>query len=185
MLIKKSSIGRLLGAVAVTSCLLTGFATKSSANGNCGFTLWSGVPREHILCYHLDFDGEPGNWDRYRLRIPSKKMELRAAQFVISYPENYKGKFDTGNVEVKVDGDTVLLQEDGVVWDKERRQLQIYLYEPTEADKDVEIILSNVRNPNFGGTYYFNAKYLPPGFEPGRVEVPRYIGTWILSISRF
>lgn len=185
MLSKKLSLGRLLGAVAVTSCLLTGFATRSSANGNCGFTLWSGVPREQILCYHLDFGGQPGIWDRYRLRIPSEKMELRAAQLVISYPENYKGKFDTDAIEVNVEGEPVLLQEDGIVWDQEKRQIQIYPYEPIDAEKDVEIVLSNVKNPNFGGTYYFKAMYLPPGIEPGIVEVPRYVGIWILSISRF
>jgi len=68
------------------------------------------------------------------------------------------------------------LQE--VVWDKENRLVEIYPQEPVPAGSKVELVFSNVKNPSFGGTYYFNCH-----LSPGDVPLRRYLGTWILSIS--
>jgi len=46
------------------------------------------------------------------------------------------------------------LQE--VKWDKENHLIEIYPQEPVPANSRVELVFSNVKNPNFGGTYYFN-----------------------------
>lgn len=177
MFFAKSSIRRLFSAVAITSCVVTGFAAISLAQSTPGFTLWSGVRREEQLNYYLDFGGRAAGWDRYRLRIPAKKMELGVAQFTISYPDYYDGKFDTDNIEVRVKGESLPLSE--VNWDKENHLIQIYMEEPVAAGNKVEIVLSNVKNPAFGGTFYFECRILTPGDIP----LPRYLGTWILSIS--
>jgi hypothetical protein len=174
----KLSIQRLFGAVLVTSCAIAGFSASTVAQNNPGFTLWSGVARENQLSYYLDYGGQPDGWDRYRLRIPARKMELGAAQFAISYPDYFDGKFDPKKIEVRVKNKSVPLSE--VKWDKENHVIQIYLQEPIPAGSSVELVFSNVKNPPFGGVYYFNAQVLTPGDVP----LPRYLGTWILSIGR-
>lgn len=174
----KSSIRRLFGALAVTGCLLTGVAATSWAQGNAGLTLFSGVQRGNQLNYYLDFGGRPDQIDRYRLRIPAKKMELGVSQFAISYPDYYNGKFDLNKIEVRVKGDAVPLSN--VEWDQENHVVQIELEEPISAGNKVELVFSNVKNPRFGGIYYFNCQILTPGDVP----LPRYLGTWILSIGQ-
>jgi hypothetical protein len=102
---------------------------------------------------------------------------LAAAQYIISYPEYYKGSFDPKKVEIRVKDKKVKLSE--VRWDKENRVIEIYPEEPVPAGTNVELVLSNVRNPAFGGIFYFNCLIKTPGDVP----LGRYIGTWILSIS--
>ncbi|NJO40512.1 MAG: DUF2808 domain-containing protein [Cyanobacteria bacterium CRU_2_1] len=168
---------RLFSALAVSSCLLTGLALPVLAQGTPGLTIFSGVERENQLGYYLDYDGRPGVRDRYRLRIPADKMETAVSEFFVNYPDTYRGRFDPDSVRLEVDGDEVSLDE--VVWDQENRVIQIYPTEPVPADTRIEIVLSNVRNPNRPGMHYFNALVIAPGDVPLR----RYVGTWILSIS--
>ncbi|HBB33615.1 MAG TPA: hypothetical protein DDZ80_00750 [Cyanobacteria bacterium UBA8803] len=177
MLFPKVSIRRLISALAVTSCLITGVSTSVWADSNPGLTIFSGVQRENLLRYYLDFGGRAGNWDRYRLRVPAKKMELGVAQFDIVYPDYYNGKFDTDSIEVRVKGESMPLSE--VNWDQENHLLRIYLEQPIEAGNKVEIVLSDVKNPPFGGTFYFECR----AWTPGDVPLPRYLGTWILTIN--
>lgn len=171
------SLRRTISALAVTSCLLTGTSSIVWANGLPGFTLFGGPPREDQLPFRLDFGGRTNVWDRYRLKIPSKKMRLAVSQFAISYPEHFKGTFDTKDIEVKVKGKSVGLDE--VTWDKENRTIQIFSKEPVPAGNEVELILSNVRNPSSGGMFFFNCSVM----SPGDVPLMRYIGTWLVSID--
>ncbi|MBW4616682.1 MAG: DUF2808 domain-containing protein [Desmonostoc vinosum HA7617-LM4] len=168
---------RLLSALAVTSCLLTGLPTTTLAQSLPGFTLFSGIKSENQLPFRLDFGGQANAWDRYILRIPPQKMKLAVAQFAITYPNYYKGNFDPKEIEVRVKGKKVKLSE--VKWDKEGKLINIYPEEPVPAGSRVELVLSNVKNPTFGGTFYFNCQVL----SPGEVPLLRYLGTWILSIS--
>ncbi|MCU0525672.1 MAG: DUF2808 domain-containing protein [Elainella sp. Prado103] len=169
---------RWLSTVAIAGCLTAGFIPFAQAQGLPGFTIFSGVERENQLSWRMDFDGEPGRRDRYRLRIPAKKMEFAVEQFSITYPDTYRGQFDPEAVEVKVDGDEVSLDE--VTWDPENRIIEIYPQQPVPADTRVEIVLSEVRNPTRIGTHYFNAMVRSPGDLP----LMRYVGTWILTIGR-
>ncbi|MFM7424935.1 MAG: DUF2808 domain-containing protein [Elainella sp.] len=169
---------RFLSALALSGSVLVGMAPPAFAQGLPGFTIFSGVERENQLSWRMDFDGEPGVRDRYRLRIPAKKMEFAVEQFSITYPDTYRGEFDPQEVELKVDGDEVAL--DDVTWDAENRVIEIYPQTPVPADTRVEIVLSDVRNPNRLGTHYFNAMVRSPGDLP----LMRYVGTWILSIGR-
>ncbi|MBR8832869.1 MAG: DUF2808 domain-containing protein [Stigonema ocellatum SAG 48.90 = DSM 106950] len=168
---------RLLCALAVTSSLLASLPAISWAESNPGLTLFSGVKGDNQLSYRLDFGGQPNGWDRYRLRVSHKKLKIAVAHFVISYPEYYKGTFDPKNMEIHVKGKKVPLSD--VKWDKENHVIEIYPQEAVPAGSDVEIILSNVKNPNFGGVFYFNCSVQ----SPGDVPLSRYIGTWIISIS--
>ncbi|TAE61720.1 MAG: DUF2808 domain-containing protein [Nostocales cyanobacterium] len=166
---------RLLSALAVTGCLMTSFPAVVLANQ--GFTLWSGIKRENQLPAHLQFGGNRYSTDRYVLKIPAKKMDLAVAQFAITYPNYYNGAFDPKAVDIRVKGKSVPLNE--VKWNREARVIEIFPQEPVPAGNTVEIVLSNVQNPPFGGMYYFNCQIL----SPGDVPLLRYIGTWVLSIS--
>lgn len=168
---------RLLSTLAITGCLLAGLPALTLAQGLPGFTLFSGVKGENQLSYRLDFGGQTNGWDRYRLRIPQKKMNIAVAHFVINYPDYYKGSFDTKKVEVNVKGKTVPLSE--VKWDKENHVLEIFPQDPIPAGNKVEVILSNVKNPSSSGVFYFNCSVQ----SPGDVPLSRYLGTWIISIN--
>lgn len=168
---------RLLSTLAVTSCLLAGIPAISWAQSLPGFTLFSGVKSENQLPFRLDFGGQSNGWDRYRLKISNKKLKTAVAHFVITYPDYYKGTFDTKQIEVKVRDKKVVLSE--IKWDKENRVLEIYPQEAIPAGSNVELILSNVKNPTFGGVFYFNCSIQ----SPGDVPLSRYVGTWIISIN--
>lgn len=168
---------RLLSTLAITSCLLAGLPALTEAQGTSGLTLFSGVKGENQLSYRLDFGGQTNGWDRYRLRIPQKKVKTAIAHFVISYPEYYKGSFDTKNVEVNVKDKKIPLSE--VKWDKENHALEIFPQDAIPAGNRVEVILSNVKNPSNSGVYYFNCSIQ----SPGDVPLSRYLGTWIISIN--
>ncbi|MDJ0688528.1 MAG: DUF2808 domain-containing protein [Xenococcaceae cyanobacterium MO_188.B32] len=171
------SFKRIFTTVAVSGFLIGGIQGITSAQSNPGLTIFSGVERENILNYHLDFGGHAGSFDRYRLRIGSKKMTQGASKFFIAYPDYYKGKFDPDKIEVRIKGEPIPLRE--VVWDKESRIIEIDLEQPIRESKKVEIVFSNVKNPRFGGTYYFHCQVLPAGDLPIR----QHLGTWILSIG--
>ncbi len=184
----------LLAALAIGSCGLVALPIATFAQRNPGLTIFSGVrDRSDVLNYYLDFGGRPSVRDRYRLRIPGDKVELGVSQIAINYPDYYNGEFYPEDIEVHAGGETIPIQE--VVWDEERQILQIYLTipeeelanlpedapipAPIEAQTSIEIELP-ARNPRWGGTFYFHARLL----SPGDVPLPRYVGTWILTIGQ-
>ena len=167
---------RLLSALAVTAGLLSGLPLVTIAQTNSGFTLFGGPESGNQLNYRLD-SGSAGMWDRYRLRIPANKLNLAVAQVSILYPDYYNGTFDPDKVEIRIKGESVPLDE--VVWDRENHFLEIYPTQPIPAGNKIEVVLHNVRNPRFGGMYYFNANIRTPGDVP----LLRYVGTWVLSIQ--
>jgi hypothetical protein len=168
-----------------TAALFTGalvLATSSTfaplaQAGSPGLTIFSGVPVEKQLKYNFDFGGNKGSWDRYRLKIDKKRMKLAAAEITIDYPEYYKGTFNPKQMEIKVNGKAVKLQE--AKWDKDNYFIQLFPAEAIPAGSDVEIIFSDVRNPDYPGTFYFNCRVLTPGDVP----LLRDLGSWILSID--
>ena len=167
----------LLTTVALAGCM-GGFQITAFAQGTPGLVIF-GDRDVDILNYYLDFGGIADNRDRYRLRIPKKKLENGATQFVISYPDYFDGKFNTDKIEVRVDGDkdrSLPLKD--VVWDEENHFVQINLAEPLREPKKLELVFSNVTNPDVG-TYYFYAQVVPAINAP----VPQRIGAWVLSID--
>ena len=174
---RKFSICSLLAATTVLGCWIASSPLPSQAQGTQGFTIFSGVERENQLGYRLDYFGRLGSRDRYRLRIPRDKMQVAVSEFFIDYPETYRGEFDPEAVRLEANGDEVALDE--VVWDPENRVISIYPAEPVPANTRIEIVLSNVQNPNRVGTHYFNALIVAAGDVPVR----QYVGTWILTIG--
>ncbi|MGG6294491.1 DUF2808 domain-containing protein [Leptolyngbya sp. AN02str] len=177
-MISKLLATRFLPALAIAACLASSVPVQSLAQGTPGLTIFSGVDRENQLGYRLDFNGRPDRWDRYRLRISRQKMSQPVSEFIITYPENFTGRFDTDRMEILVNNDEVDIDE--IVWDREARELKLYPVDAIPANSRVELVFSNVRNPRNGGTYYFNALTRSPSDIPLR----RYIGTWVIDIGR-
>ncbi|WP_414575739.1 DUF2808 domain-containing protein [Anabaena sp. CCY 9402-a] len=168
---------RLLSVLALTGCVLTSLPAIVLAQGGQGFVLFSGIKRENQLPFRLDFGGQTDGIDRYIFRIPAQNMKLAVAQFAVTYPNYYKGSFDPKKIEVRVKGKKVPLSE--AKWNKESGLIEIFPEEPVPAGSRVDLVFSGVRNPAFGGTFYFNCQVLSPGDLP----LLRYIGSWIVTIS--
>lgn len=178
MFINKSVLKPLLTSLAIAGCTIAGIQTIAFAQGTPGLVIF-GDRDVDILNYYLDFGGSADQRDRYRLRIPRKKLQNGATQFVISYPDYFDGKFDTDKIEVRVDNDKKKsLELRNVVWDEKNQFIQIDLAQPFVESKKVEIVMSNTRNPDVG-TYYFYAQVVPAVNTP----VPERIGAWVLSIN--
>lgn len=170
--------GRFLAALAVSSSVVLASATAGITQGLPGLTIFGGVEREYELGYRLQNNGTLNRFDRYYLRIPAEKLSLASDLFVVSYPDEYRGEIDVEDIELRISGDSVPL--DDVVWDDENQLIEIYPTEPVPARSRVELVFSNVRNPRRTGTHYFNA-YVR---APGDAIPPQYVGTWILSFGR-
>ena len=178
MFINKSFLKPLLTSLALASCTIGGLHTVAIAQGTPGLLIF-GDKEVDILNYYLDFGGIAKQRDRYRLRIPKKKLANGATRFVISYPDYFDGKFDTDKIEVRPNNEkdeSLELKE--VVWDEENRFIQIDLAQPLTKAKKVEIVLSNTKNPDVG-TYYFYAQVVPAVNAP----VAERVGAWVLSID--
>ena len=175
----KKRFHRILSAVAASSCLVLAGAASGLAQGLPGLTVFSGVDREYELGFRLQNEGILNRRDRYYLRIPAEKLELASDLFVVTYPDTYEGELDPDDIEIRISGDSIPLDE--VNWDEENHFVEIYPSEPVPARSRVEIVFSNVTNPRRTGTHYFNAMVR----APGDVLPPQYVGTWILSFGRF
>jgi hypothetical protein len=178
LMVSKRFARRSFTGLAIAASLLTLVPAISTAqSGLPGLTLFGGVKGDDNLNYRLDFGGRTNGWDRYRLRIPAKKMKLAVAQFAISYPDYFKGSFDPKSIDLQVQGKSVKVEE--VKWNKEDNLIEIFPAEPVPANSKVEIWLENVRNPSSGGMFYFNCQIMSPGDTP----LLRYLGTWVIQIS--
>jgi Protein of unknown function (DUF2808) len=167
---------QLFSAILITGLALTSLPKIAQGQGLPGITLFSGPDKSNVLNYFLE-SGRSGEWDRYKLRLPADKLNLAIAEVSITYPDYYKGTIDPDRVQIRVKNKPIPLEE--VIWDQENHIIQIYPQEPIPAGTKVEIVLSNVKNPTFGGVFNFNANIRTPGDVP----MLRYVGTWILSID--
>lgn len=173
----KSRLKRIAYSLALAGCMAASLPAIALAQGLPGLTIFSGIDRGNQLNYRLDFNGIPSRIDRYRLNIPANKLDLAVAQVAVTYPESYRGTFDTRRMEIRINGESVPLAE--VNWDRENRLIELFPEEPIPARTNLELVFSQVRNPRRVGTHYFNALVR----SPGDVLAPQYIGTWILSIG--
>ena len=178
MFTNKSFLKPLFTTLTLATCTIGEVHSIALAQGTPGLVIF-GDRDVDVLNYYLDFGGIADNRDRYRLRIPKKKLANGATQFVISYPDYFDGKFDTDKIEVRPKGEKDRsLPLKNVVWDQENRFVQIELAEPIRDPEKVELVFSNVRNPDVG-TYYFYAQVVPAT----NVPVPERIGAWVVNIN--
>lgn len=185
-------VKRFLPALILLGCslaLLNPALVRAQANQGFTFTWGEGPSGRQQLQYHLD-NGTPGFMgDRYWLRLGQQKVAINRIN--ITYPDYYNGTIDPKGIEVRVGGNSgnsffqfrrnpgkkIELSE--VSLDRDNRVIDIVPAEVIPAGTPVQVILNNVRNPNNGGMYYFNARI----GSPGDIPLMRYVGTWILSIA--
>lgn len=167
---------KILSIVAVTGAIIGSVPFLALAQSNPGVTLFGGVERENILNYYLDFGGNSKSWDRYRLRIPGNKLTEGVAKLYVVYPDYFDGKFDTEEIQVRLNNKPLPLRE--VIWDQESRVIEIDLENPLLESRNIEIVMSNVYNPS-SGTFYLQGQMMTAGQIPLRLS----LGTWIVSIN--
>jgi hypothetical protein len=131
-----------------------------------------GVP---TLAYRLDFGGIARQRDRYRLRIPAQTVAV--AEIQINADEIFDAIIDPKAVRVEAEGQPVPLRE--VFWSPEFRALEVAFQDPIPSGQRIEVILSNVRNPNEGNIYRLRANLL--GTEPNPIF--RTVGNWLVTIE--
>ncbi|WP_069789539.1 DUF2808 domain-containing protein [Cyanobacterium sp. IPPAS B-1200] len=172
----KLTTKRLMAALAISTSFLLGIPYMVMAQGQ-GLVLFSGIERENLLRRNFDFGNRAGNWERYRLTMPGDRLTDGVSRLYVTYPESFTGKFDTDAIEVRLNNQALPLQE--VIWDKESSFIEIVLEEPFLETRDLEIVMSNVYNPRFGGTFYFHGQTL----SAGQVPIRLYVGTWIVTVN--
>ena len=188
MSFQKPSVRRLSSAL-IAGLLLTGVPLITYAQNNPGLTFtWggNGPSGKQQLGYVLEY-GTPGHpQDRYRLKMGRQKLAVDG--ITIAYPAYFDGEFNEKSITIQESpknkfigfGRVPKIAISSVKVDKDNRFIEIVPESPIPAGKSFEIVLSNVHNPRSGGMYYFNASITSPGDLP----LKRYIGTWIISISR-
>ncbi|WP_460193343.1 DUF2808 domain-containing protein [Thermosynechococcus sp. FA-CM-4201] len=185
-------VKRFLPVLVLVGCslgLVTPALVRAQANQGFTFTWGEGPSGRQQLQYHLD-NGTPGFMgDRYWLRLGQQKVAINRIN--ITYPDYYNGIIDPKGIEVRVGGNSsnsffqfrrnpgTRIELAEVSLDRDNRVIDIVPAEVIPAGTPVQVILNNVRNPNHGGMYYFNARI----GSPGDIPLMRYIGTWILSIA--
>jgi hypothetical protein len=145
----------------------------ASAQQNAGIILW-GSAKDKALDYVLDY-GRANQIDRYYLEIPAQKVAV--SEILVTYPASYNGEFDPDSMDLRVNNKNVKVQS--TKWDKDSRIIEVVLQEPVPANKAMKLVLSNVRNPRFGGLFQFDARVR------GSNDLPmmRYIGSWIIGLE--
>jgi hypothetical protein len=168
---------KFLPLLALTAGVMTVAPQIVKADGLPGFTIFSGVDRGDQLTYNLS-SGNRRERDRYTLKIPGTKIhKLGAAEFQITYPKYYQGKFDEKSVEVFVGEKAIPVK--AVKWERDRQLLKIDVAQRIKTEDEIQIVLNNVQNPDAPGMFYFNCQTKSSAEFP----IARYVGTWILSID--
>jgi len=170
----------MLKKFALYSCLAIGLTATSglvsqpsSAQTGSGIILFGNV-RDKALSYNLD-SGRARQTDRYYLEIPAQKSQV--SQFVVTYNEHFDGEFDDTSMDVRINDKNVTLVSSK--WDKDARRVEIIVKDPIPAGKSVKLVLSNVRNPYWGGLYQFDARVIGPSDLP----ILRYVGSWVIGFE--
>jgi hypothetical protein len=177
--LSRSTVRYFVQTAFLTGCLAIGISGTQapSALAQNGVTIFSGVDRNQELSYSTDFGANPGQTDRYYLKVDKTKMKQAVNKFIVVFPDNFDGRIDAKKVEIMVNGKKTEVQE--VNWDKDNGRLEIYPKEAVPAKTKVQLVLSNVTNPS-QGIYYLNCLIQVPGDVP----IYRELGTWIVDISR-
>ncbi|MEE3716435.1 DUF2808 domain-containing protein [Tumidithrix elongata RA019] len=175
---------KVLHKLAASSCLVAGISLVGSvlpqtsfAQTNAGFILW-GNTKDNALDYCLD-QGSADRYDRYYLEVKSQKFKV--SEVILTYPEHYTGVFDQSGIELRLSSDCrsgKSIPLESATWDKENRRIVVVPKEAVPANTPMRLVLSNVRNPYFGGMFQLDARVMRAD-----VPVPVYVGSWIIGID--
>ncbi|PZD72293.1 hypothetical protein C1752_03880 [Acaryochloris thomasi RCC1774] len=186
---RKASIRRFL-PVAIAGTLITGVPAVTIAQTNPGFSfIWGGdgPGRKQQLNYVLQY-GTPGHRnDRHRYKLGRQSVAMDS--ITVAFPDYFDGRFSAKNVTLResAKGSNIFNFKKGkdiplatVEYDEDNRVLELVPESPVPAGTRSEVVISNMKNPRSGGTYFINARIT----SPGDVPLSKYIGTWVVSIFR-
>jgi Protein of unknown function (DUF2808) len=140
---------------------------------NAGIILFGSI-RDKALDYTLDY-GRANLIDRYYLTLKPQKYQIN--EIIITVPETFKGEFDSQQIRVKFNGKEEI--PESARWSEKDRTVEVVLKEPIPVDREAVLILSNVRNPYFGGLFQFDARVR----SITDIPILRYIGSWVIGID--
>ena len=171
----------MIKKLGIASCLSIACAIVSPAvvraQSNAGFILFGGV-KDSALDYCLD-NGTSSRNDRYYLEV--RPQSFKVSEVIITYPDHFNGSFDTDDIKLRVTGQCrggKDLEIASATWDKETRRVTVIPKEAIPAKTALRVVLSNVRNPDYGGFYQFDGRVLRAD-----VPVPVYIGSWVITLD--
>lgn len=144
-----------------------------AAQPNAGVILFGKI-RDNALDYTLDY-GKANITDRYYLTLKPQKLQIN--EIIITVPETFQGEFDDQNILVRVAGKETKPAK--AKWNSKERTIDIEVKEPIPINQEVVLVLSNVRNPYFGGLYQFDARVRSITDLP----ILRYVGSWVIGID--
>ena len=193
-----------LSAILLSSTVILGLPQVSHAACS-GLTLWSGLEdRNDELPFCWDFGMRSNTTERYRFHIPAEKIPEGVSKIRIDYTQydrngnlrgrQYSGRFDYENIDLRISGESLPREALEILGDDEENFVEIGInFEVLEEQEksnlinalyeghSLEVVFHNVRNPRFGGMYYFRGAFLPANDD---VNLFLDIGTWIVSVGR-
>lgn len=172
-----------LGLVAVATAVSLSTALPQPTQAQTGLTIFGGVEVEYRLRYMIDFNYPFSTNSRYYLNIMRNKLPRDVISLEIDYPDTFTeigGRFDPNAIELRKGdwrgGEVIPVK--AVEWIQDENRIEIIPEQPIEANTDLVVVLSNVRNPRRYGYHYFNLRMMYQGDV-----VNQYAGTWPLEIA--
>lgn len=172
--LKKLAVYSCFAAISLNCATSLVTPEPSSAQTNSGIILFGKI-RDNALEYRLDAGRANYNGDRYYLDLKPQKFQV--SEVLVTYPDYYTGEFDPNSIDLRVNNRNLPLES--AKWDKESRVISVIPKEPIPPNKPIQLVLSNVRNPTFGGLFQFDARV------KGIDDLPmlRYIGSWMIGLD--
>jgi Protein of unknown function (DUF2808) len=176
-------MARLFWGRVLTVLAMLGSATVlPAAPSKAEFTLFSGVDPKDQLSYSLDF-GNRSTTDRYRLKVPGTRFPLGVTQLMIVDMDDYHAKYDLKAIEINVGGKSISVAKIEMIDVKtdsgDKKALQITLDSRLQTKQEIEIVLNNVQNPDYGRIFRLDCKFKSTAEYP----LSKYAGTWIVSVN--
>lgn len=172
-----------LGLVAVATAVSLSTALPQPTQAQTGLTIFGGVEVEYRLRYMIDFNYPFSTNSRYYLNIMRNKLPRDVISLEIDYPDSFTeigGRFDPNAIELRKGdwrgGEVIPVK--AVDWIQDENRIEIIPEQPIEANTDLVVVLSNVRNPRRYGYHYFNLRMMYQGDV-----VNQYAGTWPMEIA--
>jgi Protein of unknown function (DUF2808) len=172
-----------LGLAAVAAAVGLSTALPQPSQAQSGLTIFGGVEAEYRLRYMIDFNYPFSTNSRYYLNIMRTKLPRDVISLEIDYPDTFTevgGRFDPNAIELRKGdwrgGEVIPVK--AIDWIEDENRIEIIPEQPIEANTDLVVVLSNVRNPRRYGYHYFNLRMMYQGDV-----VNQYAGTWPMEIA--
>ncbi|MBD1914992.1 MULTISPECIES: DUF2808 domain-containing protein [Cyanophyceae] len=172
-----------LGLVAVATAVGLSTALPQPTQAQTGLTIFGGVEIEYRLRYMIDFNYPRSTNSRYYLNIMRNKLPRDVISLEIDYPDSFTeigGRFDPNAIELRKGdwrgGEVIPVK--AIDWIQDENRIEIIPEQPIEANTDLVVVLSNVRNTRRYGYHYFNLRMMYQGDV-----VNQYVGTWPMEIA--